>query len=52
MFADDLFLTAEFLGVTARNNAIDVFDGVILNTDVDALFVTQPNGGEEFINEV
>ena len=52
VFADELFVTAEFLSATARNNAIEAFDGVILTTDVDALFISQPNGGERFINEV
>ena len=52
VFADEFFVRAEFLAVTARNNAIEAFDGVILNTDVDDLFISQPNGGERFINEV
>ena len=51
VFADELFVTAEFLSVTANNNAIESFDGVILNTDVDSLFISQPNGGEQFIND-
>lgn len=51
-FADELFIAAEFLSATARNNAIESFDGVILNTDVDSLFISQPNGGEKFIREV
>jgi hypothetical protein len=51
-FVDDLFVTAEFLSATARNNAIEAFDGVILNTVVDELLISQPNGGERFVNEV
>ncbi len=52
VFADDLFVSAEFLSATAKNNAIEAFDGVILSTDVDSLFISQPNGGERFIREV
>jgi hypothetical protein len=52
VFADDLFVTAEFLSATARNNAIEAFDGVILNAEVDSLFISQPNGGERFIREI
>jgi len=51
VFADEFFVTAEFLSATARNNAIEAFDGVILNTDVDDLFINQPNGGERFVRE-
>jgi len=52
VFSDDLIVEAEFLSATANNNAIEAFDGVILTTDVDSSFITQPNGGERFINEV
>ena len=52
LLADDLFVTGEFLSAVANNNAINAFDGVILRTDVDELFISQPNGGELFINEV
>ena len=51
LLADDLFVTGEFLSAVANNNAINAFDGVILTTDVDEFFISQPNGGELFVNE-
>ena len=50
-FVDELFVSGEFLSAVANNNAINAFDGVILTTDVDEFFISQPNGGELFVNE-
>ncbi len=52
VFADELFVTGEFLSATARNNAIEDFDGVILNVAAESLFINQPNGGEELTRRI
>lgn len=46
---DDLFISGEFLNVTARNNNVDSFDGIILNIDVDNFADRVLNGGETFV---
>ncbi len=49
VFADEQFVTAEFLSATARNNAVEAFDGVMLNVEAESFSIRQPNGGVEFI---
>jgi len=46
---DDLFISGEVLKVTARNNKVDSFDGIILNIDVDEFSDIVFNGGETFV---
>ena len=46
---DDLFISGQLLNVTARNNSIDSFDGIILNIDVDNFSDLLTNGGETFV---
>ena len=46
---DDLFISGQLLNVTARNNSIDSFDGIILNIDVDNFSDILSNGGETFV---
>jgi hypothetical protein len=46
---DEFFISGEILNVTARNNKIDSFDGIILNIDVDEFADNLNNGGETFV---
>ncbi len=46
---DELFIRGEFLNVTARNNKVDSFDGIILNIDVENFADRALNGGETFV---
>ena len=46
---DDLFISGEFLNVTARNSKSDSYDGILLNIDVDEFADVALNGGQSFV---
>ena len=46
---DEFFIRGDFLGVTSRNNNSDVFDGILLNVDVNDFTDAALNGGQSFI---